>query len=106
MLAHFHPLAVSAGELSGRVQTAPGEETRSHLHVSHHFCANLHLVLQTIGGLLLKTHQKKKSDESDLLKPEPAGSHRSLIASLSVKRQTMTDVALAFPANSLFSQIA
>lgn len=48
----------------------------------------------------------KKSDKSDLLKPEPAGSHRSLIASLSVKRQTMTDVALAFPANSLFSQIA
>lgn len=43
-----------------------------------------------------------------LLQPEPAGSHRSLIASLSVKRQTMTDVALAFvfPANSLFSQIA
>lgn len=58
MLAHCHPLAVSAGKLSGRVQTARGEEMHLHLHVSHHFCTNLHLVLQTIGGLLLKTPKK------------------------------------------------
>lgn len=59
MLAHCHPLAVSAGKLSGRAQTARGEEMHLHLHVSHHFCANLHLVLQTISGLLLKTPKKK-----------------------------------------------
>lgn len=71
-----------------------------HLHVSHHFCANLHLVLQTIGGLLLKTPKKVIRVFFiylfilHLLKPKPAGSHRSLIASLSVKRHAMTDAAL------------
>lgn len=118
MLAHFHPLVVSAGDLSGRVQTASRRRNAFAFACFTSLLRKFASCSSNNWGIIIKNTPKKKKSDKNVqnflnlfyiyLKPEPAGSHRSLIASLSVKRQTMTDVALAFvfPANSLFSQIA